>query len=55
VVTAPKQDVAEQLAEAILKPLHDVGMVLAKQIDDLTAEVRELQQHVKALQDARDE
>lgn len=43
-------ETAAKFAEALLAPLLDVGTLLAKQIDELRAEVRELQQHVKALQ-----
>lgn len=43
------EETAQKFAEALLAPLRDVGTLLAKQIDELRAKVR--QQHVKALQD----
>jgi hypothetical protein len=48
-----EDDPAKQLSAALLKPLYEVATMLAAQIDDLTAAVNELQQHVKALPRSR--
>ena len=45
-----EEEAVTKFVEAMMAPLHDVGALLAKALDDTNAEVAELKQHVQGLQ-----